>query len=162
VEGGSTIRVPVTLETIPIFVRSGAFLFRQPVVQNTGQMPGQPLIVGVYPAAQSDSTLYEDDGATLEYKKGAFARRRFAQKRREGAVTIEVGAAEGSYRPQARSLELRVLGADPKRVLVGAEPIARVAPERLAAAARGWTIADGAVVVKLADRFDGFRVAIER
>ena len=36
-------RVPVTLESIPIFVRAGAFVFRQPVVQHTGEMPGQPL-----------------------------------------------------------------------------------------------------------------------
>jgi alpha-glucosidase len=42
--GGGSIRVPVTLESIPIFVRGGAFLFRQPVVQHTGQMAGQPLI----------------------------------------------------------------------------------------------------------------------
>ena len=43
VKGGQRLRVMVTLDSIPIFVRGGAFLFRQPVVQHTGEMAGQPL-----------------------------------------------------------------------------------------------------------------------
>ena len=69
-------------QSIPIFVRGGAFVFRQPVVQHTGEMPGQPLRVTVYPAAASERWLYEDDGATMGYEKGQFVRRRFAQQRR--------------------------------------------------------------------------------
>jgi len=61
VAGGRGIRIPVTLDHIPIFVREGAFVFRQPTVQHTGEMPGQPLIVSVYPAARSEASLYEDD-----------------------------------------------------------------------------------------------------
>src|SRR5690348_17789686 len=43
--GNSTITVAVTLDSIPMFVRGGGFIFRQPVVQNTGEMSGQPLRV---------------------------------------------------------------------------------------------------------------------
>ena len=39
--GNSTIAIPVTIDSIPIFVRGGGFVFRQPVVQNTGEMPRQ-------------------------------------------------------------------------------------------------------------------------
>ena len=42
-EGGRSIPVPVTLDGIPVFVRGGAIVFRQPVVQNTGEMAGQTL-----------------------------------------------------------------------------------------------------------------------
>ena len=48
-EGGTRIRMPVTLASIPIFVRAGAVLFSQPVVQHTGEMPGQPLRIRVFP-----------------------------------------------------------------------------------------------------------------
>src|SRR6476646_1837998 len=76
--GGNSINVPVTLSSIPIFVRGGAFVFSQPVVQNTSEMPGQPLQVALFPgAASSERWFYEDDGATFDYKRGAFARRRF-------------------------------------------------------------------------------------
>ena len=44
-EGGKTIQMPVTLDSIPMFVRAGGFLFRQPVVQSTDEMPGNPLEV---------------------------------------------------------------------------------------------------------------------
>jgi alpha-glucosidase len=161
--GGANIKVPVTLGTIPIFVRGGAFLFRQPVVQHTGQMPGQPLVVGVYPAAESEGSLYEDDGLSLQYRQGAFARRRFAQTRTEGRVVIEVGAPKGTYRPAPRDLLLSIISdQEPKRVLLGTEPLLRQSPGELAAAPRGFAVAEGTVTVKMPDRFEAVRVTLER
>jgi alpha-glucosidase (family GH31 glycosyl hydrolase) len=149
-EGGHGFKLPVTMESIPVFVRGGAFVFREPVVQHTGEMAGQPLRVVVYPAAQSSATLYEDDGETLDYQRGAFLRRRFTQTRDAGRVAIDVGAAEGSYRPAARVLELRVRwDGEPARVTLGSEPVAS-------------TAAGGFVSVRVPDRFDAFRVTIEK
>ena len=39
--GGRSHRVAVTLRSIPIFVRAGAFVFEHPVVQHTGELRGQ-------------------------------------------------------------------------------------------------------------------------
>ena len=161
--GPGTIRVPVTIESLPVFVRGGAFVFRQPVVQHTGEMSGQPLEVDVYPASGSEARLYEDDGETREYLKGAFLERRFGQRRAGGACTIEVGAAEGSWRPHPRELRLRVLfeGA-PRRVLLGRETLPALTEESIARQPSGWMRApDGFVVVKLADRFDAFQLTLE-
>ena len=58
------IKIPVTLDSLPLFVRRGGIIFRQPVVQHTGEMPGKPLRVLLAPATHSEATLYEDDGAT--------------------------------------------------------------------------------------------------
>jgi alpha-glucosidase len=163
VAGGARIKVPVTLGTIPIFVRGGAFLFRQPVVQHTGQMSGLPLLVGVYPAARSEASLYEDDGLSLQYRQGAFARRRFVQTRADGRVVIEVGAPEGAYRPAPRALFLSVVSdQEPKRVLLGTEPLPRLSPGDLAVQPRGFSVAEGAVTVKLPDPFEAVRVTLER
>ena len=75
VSGPRRLRVPVTIESIPIYVRGGAFLFRQPVVQHTGEMAGQRLSVTVYPAPHlRGRVLYEDDGESLDYEQGGFAR----------------------------------------------------------------------------------------
>jgi alpha-glucosidase len=159
--GGRDISVPVTLSSIPIYVRGGAFIFRQPVVQNTGEMRGQPLRVAVYPAASSTATLYEDDGESLKYKAGEFALRRFTQTRaadasgRDQQVTIEIGAAEGRYRPAARTLELSVRwNGTPSSVTTRA---AGAQPQPL----DGWTVdQNGFVVIKAPDRFDGLTVEI--
>jgi alpha-glucosidase len=172
-EGDRTITIPVTLETIPIFVRAGAFIFQGPVVQHTGELPGKPLHVGVYPAAQSSSTLYEDDGQSLQYRSGGYAKRTFNQNRtadergRDRSATIEVGAAEGSYRPSERQLVLEVRWTgEPGSVTVragtqGATPLERLSandpPEK-----SGWMMRDdGFVVIRMTDRFDGFAIGIQ-
>jgi alpha-glucosidase len=155
--GGRGLRVPVTLDNIPIFVREGAFVFRQPTVQHTGEMPGQPLIVSVYPAAQSEASLYEDDGATQAYTKGQSMRRRFEQERDAAGVRVRVGAPEGAYRPAARDLVVRVEGATPKRVLVGGTEITKAADE----AGPGWRATPGGFEVRFPDRFAAVEVRAE-
>jgi alpha-glucosidase len=123
-DGGAKIKVPVTLESLPIFVRAGAFIFRQPVVQHTGQMAGQPLMVDVYPApgaaVSSKAVLYEDDGESLEYKAGKFLERTFEQRCGPAGCTVTVSPARGTYRPAARDLvvQMRVPGAPPRVVAV--------------------------------------------
>ncbi len=159
--GGHTFRVPVTLDSLPIFVRAGAFVFRQPVVQHTGQMPGQPLLVHVYPKAASEASFYEDDGETMAYRRGESARRRFTQRREAGRVTIEAAAVEGSYRPAARDLVFTIGEAGASRVTVDGQPVDRVDPARFDAAATGWTARAGSVVVRLRDRPEALRVVIE-
>jgi alpha-glucosidase len=144
-EGGRDLAVPVTLESLPVFVREGAFLFRQPVVPHTGAMEGQPLIVAVYPAARSEAWHYEDDGLTLAHLRGQSVRRRFAQDRSAAGTTVTVGPAEGPYRPAARDLELRVrLEAPPAAVSLDGRPLPRDA----------WSWTDeGWLTLRVPDRF---------
>jgi alpha-glucosidase len=163
-EGGAAVRIPVTLESTPIFVRGGGFVFRQPVIQHTGEMPGQPLEVHVYPAARSEATLYEDDGETLEYRQNAFVRRTFTATRSgAGTASIDVAAPEGSWRPKARGLVFAVhWEGEPGRVTSGGTMLTRYKPEEFAGQATGWTIAEpGVVLVKQPDRFEALRVVIE-
>jgi alpha-glucosidase len=171
--GGQGISVPVTLETIPIFVRAGGFIFQQPVVQHTGEMKGQPLHVTVFPAAKSDATLYEDDGLTLQYAQGAFSTRRFTQTRvadaqgRDQSASIEIAAPEGPYRPAARGLVVSVAwSGEPRAVSLRGGPgaqLPRLKPEEFDAQPSGWTFADaGFVRVKAPDTFGALSILIER
>jgi alpha-glucosidase len=137
--GPKGIDVPVTLASIPIFVRGGAFIFTQPVVQHTGEMPGQPLIVNVFPAASSERWLYEDAGNGF----GPSVRRKFSAR----GMTIEVGAPEGTYRPQARSIVFNVR-AIAKTVSVNDKPAE-------------WTTKDGVITIKMPDRFERMVIRIE-
>ena len=164
-EGGGSIVVPVTIESTPIFVRGGAFIFRQPVIQHTGEMPGQPLDIHVYPAARSEGSLYEDEGDGHAYRQGAFMRRTFTQTRgAAGGATIEVAPPEGNFRPKPRDLVFRVRWeGEPRRVTTGSATLMRYTPQELTSQTSGWTIAEnGFVVVKQPDRFEALRVVIER
>ncbi|HEV2436197.1 MAG TPA: TIM-barrel domain-containing protein [Verrucomicrobiae bacterium] len=167
--GHQTLHVPVTLDSIPIFVRGGGYIFRQPVVQSTDEMPGNALEVLVAPARESESTLYEDDGETPAYRNGDFMKRRFRQNRAGGLTTIEISAPEGSYRPAARSLMVELWsGNEPKNVSleIGAGPsqknaLPRLTPDAMADSASGWSFAKGQLTVKTADPFEPMRFIIE-
>jgi alpha-glucosidase len=146
--GPTGVNMQVAMDTIPLFVRGGAFVFQQPVVQHTGEMAGKPLEVTLFPSsAPSERWLYEDDGISFDYKRGAFARRRFAA-RADGS--IEIGAPEGTYRPQPRQLVLTVRGrASASRVTVnGAET-------------KEWSVRDGSLVIRMPDRFERTEIRIE-
>lgn len=162
--GKATIHVPVTIDSIPLFVRGGGFIFGQPVVQHTGQMPGQPLRVLVAPAAASQGSLYEDDGHSLAYRAGGFMKRTFRQARDAQSWTLEVGAPEGAYRPEQRDLILETwLDREPKTVSesAGGEALPRLSSAELARAPRGWTFADGRLKVKDHDRFEAVRFVVQ-
>ena len=162
-EGGRTHLVPVTMEAIPVFVRGGAFVFRQPVVQHTDEMAGQALRVAVFPAARSEASLYEDAGQGYGYRSGSYSRRRFVQKRDGGRVTIDIAAPEGSWRPAPRDVVFELRGAaEPARVTAAGSAVSRVDEGRLAAEASGWTrTGQGVVIVKLRDRAEAFSLALE-
>lgn len=159
--GGKTISVPVTLASLPLFVRAGAFLFQQPVVQHTGEMAGQPLDVTLYPGGNSERFLYEDAGDGFDYRSGAYARRRFAVREEASGFVIEIDAPEGSYRPATRSLRMTVPRAAATRVSIAGEPLTRMNAEQFEKSERGWTVRDGAVQIKMPDTFEKIEIQIE-
>jgi len=160
-EGGKGMKVPLTLEKIPVFVKAGAFVFRQPVVQHTGQMPGMPLVVDVYPAARSEASLYEDDGLSLDYTRGKSSRRAFRQTREDGRCVIDIGAADGPYRPAARDLVLRVrFDSSPKTVRLGDQVLTATTTDMPGGA--GYSYAPlGVVNIRLPDTFGAIQLVIE-
>ncbi|HEX9006110.1 MAG TPA: TIM-barrel domain-containing protein, partial [Bacteroidota bacterium] len=78
--GGTTATVPAPLETLPLFVKAGSIVPMQPLMQYTGQRPVDTLFVQSYPPVDGPGsfTLYEDDGTTLAYQSGSFARTAFS------------------------------------------------------------------------------------
>jgi alpha-D-xyloside xylohydrolase len=73
-EGGQTIDAPAPYDALPLFIRAGSIIPFGPELQYTGEKPADPVTLYVYVGADSAFTLYEDDGLTYGYEKGAFAR----------------------------------------------------------------------------------------
>ena len=162
-QGGRSIRIPVSRETLPIYVRAGAFIFRQPVVQHTGEMSGQPLHIDVYPGGESRAMFYEDDGESLAYQRGGSSRRVFTQKRNGSSISVDVATTEGRYRAAARSLEFRLVGEHGARqVRLNGKAIRQLDAAEFATASLGWMIKDNAVIVKHPDQPQALRIRIER
>jgi len=157
-DGGRGHGLPVTLASIPLFARAGAFVFRQPVVQHTGEMPGQPLIVEVYTADHGEASQYEDDGLSFQYQSGQSMTRRFTQERAGSRATITVSAPDGAWRPAARRLRLVVqIDGVPRTVTVNGSAM----PRSTSSGDGGWTLDDrGFVVVDRPDTFEKIVVEI--
>lgn len=60
--GGFDAEVEAPLDRLPLFVRAGAVIPTQAVVQHTGEMRAAPLSLLVVPGADGTSSLYEDAG----------------------------------------------------------------------------------------------------
>ncbi len=107
---GQPVNLPADLQTLPHFVRAGAILPMQSLVQTTASAPSEPLILDVWPLGESEGWLYEDDGATFAYTRGEYRRTRFTCRATGESVELTIHAPEGGYTPPARSPLVRFHG----------------------------------------------------
>ena len=68
-KGGQTLLVNAPIDTIPLFVRAGSILPLGTLIENTGQKQDIAKI-RIYPGADGQFSLYDDDGKTYAYEKG--------------------------------------------------------------------------------------------
>ena len=163
-EGGRSIPVPVTMDAIPVFVRGGAIVFRQPVVQHTGEMAGQTLRLLVSAADAAEGTQYEDDGHSLAHQRGVFpspAVHRAGRRRTMDAAGGGAGRLVPSGRARPRGRGARARGA-----AVGDGGHGSAGPRGrggLGHRAAGWRRTDdGALLVRTRDRFEPFTITVSR
>ena len=69
-EGGTSAQIAAPLERLPLFLRAGASIPIQPVVQNTGEMRQVPLTIAVALGANGTGSVYQDEGDGYGYRKG--------------------------------------------------------------------------------------------
>jgi alpha-D-xyloside xylohydrolase len=70
--GGVEIVADAPLDRIPLHVRAGAIIPLGPEIEYAGQAT-DPIELRVYPGADGDFTLYEDEGDSYRYEQGAHA-----------------------------------------------------------------------------------------
>ena len=92
--GGVTVTVPAPLDRIPLAVRAGSILPLGPVIEYAGQAT-DPIELRVYPGADADFTLYEDEGDGYRYERGAHSTIPIHWS--DATRTLTLGARQGSY-----------------------------------------------------------------
>ena len=111
IEGNTAVeRIVETprLERLPLFVRAGTILPRQPVTQSTAERPRGPLSLDIYPGPDCRGELYWDDGETLGYRRGAFLRQPIRCAVGESGLQISFAPRTGSLKPWWRELAVTV------------------------------------------------------
>ncbi|MGB6200315.1 MAG: TIM-barrel domain-containing protein [Candidatus Acidiferrales bacterium] len=109
IEGGREINRAVDLATIPIYARAGAMVPMGPVKQYALQASDAPMTVNIYPGADSEYVLYEDDGISFDYEKGQATRTRFVWNDRLRECTIEREPGAGMLPGAPREIDLIVV-----------------------------------------------------
>lgn len=95
-QGGQTIEIPVDIGSIPMFIRSGAVIpMALNQMSNLAMEQAEGISILCAPDRDSRFTLYEDDGITTDYEKGAFLKTHICVK--AGEQTVLAFRQEGAY-----------------------------------------------------------------
>ena len=143
--GGHTIEVPVDAKTwrdIPLFIRDGAIIPMQQVMDYVGQHPVTTVTVQVFPSEhEAHFDYYDDDGETYAYEKGAIFLQRLAAQRHGDAVTFRSEAPAGSYKPALQHWLVKVHGIAAAAVTAQNATLKHYANESAleSAAGQGWS-----------------------
>jgi alpha-D-xyloside xylohydrolase len=106
-EGGRRLDAPAPYESLPLYVKAGSIVPMGPELQYTDEKPADPLTVWVYRGADAAFELYEDDGVSYGYERGAFAT--IPLRWDEAAGTLTIGARTGSFPGMPAAREVRVV-----------------------------------------------------
>lgn len=71
--GGQTIDAKAPIEIEPLYVKAGSIVPMGPNIEYTSQNPGGPIELRVYPGANAEFKIYEDEGDNYNYEKGKLA-----------------------------------------------------------------------------------------
>jgi alpha-glucosidase/alpha-D-xyloside xylohydrolase len=117
VEGGTEVARPIDLATTPLYVRAGAVVPMGPIKQYADEPSDAPPSLVVYPGADGSSSLYDDDGKSFEYRKGAW--RRLDMKWQERTRTLTVTAQDGPALKWLANqrIEVRIAGGSAARTV---------------------------------------------
>ena len=110
-EGGQTRTVAAPYERMPLFMRAGSIIPFGPAMEWCDEKPADAIRLYVYAGADADFTLYEDDGLTYAYEKGAFST--IPLHWDDAARTLTIGERSGSFPGMLAERSFHVVVIDP-------------------------------------------------
>ena len=127
IEGPRDLKVDITPEWGGgLFVKAGAAIPTWPETECLDKGWNREVVYEVYAGADGDGSLYEDNGITLDYRKGGAFVANTALKVRDGgdAVKFAIGPRRGGSFGGARNVTVRFHGfaAKPKSATAGGQP----------------------------------------
>jgi alpha-glucosidase/alpha-D-xyloside xylohydrolase len=125
IDGGTEVHARADLAALPLFVRAGSILPMGPVKQFTTQRVDAPLEVSIYPGADGEFTLYQDDGVSMDHLHGASSVIHFAWNDAQRRLTVRLGEGSRMGAYTSRSMVLRTIGTDRRTPIefTGAEAV---------------------------------------
>jgi alpha-glucosidase/alpha-D-xyloside xylohydrolase len=110
VEGGREIARPIDLETIPLYVRAGGLLPLGPVKQYVTEKVDEPVSITVYPGADGQFQLYEDDGLSFNHRRGEWMGIDMSWNDARRALSLKLADGSRMLPPLTRPIKVKLEG----------------------------------------------------
>lgn len=109
-KGGKEYWVDADLDSMPIFIKSGAIIPRYPIQQYVGEKEIAELTLDCYYIdGESKSNLYEDDNDGYGYNRGEFCKRAFKYIGKDEEVILQQHQ-RGKFTPTYKTYKIRLVG----------------------------------------------------
>jgi len=95
---------------MPLYVRAGAVIPMDPVRQYTGEPASEPTTLVVYPGADSQSTWYEDDGTSFDYRRGDAMRMILTWRDASRRLSLRLAPGHRMRPTPTRQINVRIAG----------------------------------------------------
>jgi alpha-glucosidase (family GH31 glycosyl hydrolase) len=106
-EGGSMLKMPVSLDHIPVFVKQGSIIPMTTFTGNALDSLDAPLEIRIYSGADATFVLYEDENDGKAYQQGVSSTITFSYT--EKNKTLSIGSPEGTYPEMPLQREFRLV-----------------------------------------------------
>ena len=107
IDGGRTVKRLAPIDIIPLYIKAGTIIPFGPAVQYSDEKPWENLEIRVYPGADADFVLYEDEGDNYNYEKGSFTEIRFHWD--DASHTLTIADRKGTYKGMLAERSFRIL-----------------------------------------------------
>ena len=87
IDGGKLINTEAPLDKIPLFIKAGSIIPMGPAIQFATEK-NNPLEIRIYPGADGEFTLYEDENDNYDYEKGKYSVITFEWNDAKNVLTI--------------------------------------------------------------------------
>jgi len=110
IKGDQHIEAQAPLDRIPVYVKAGSIVPLGPEIEYAEQSPDAPIELRIYRGGDGAFNLYNDEGDTYDYEKGAYAVIPIAWD--DAKSTLTLGARTGSYpgMPAKRTFRVILVG----------------------------------------------------
>ncbi len=108
-EGSKVIVAEAPLTDLPVFIKAGAIIPMQNVIQSTNEKGDGILEINLWYGKKASSFVYyEDDGSSYDYQKGAYYKRAIGFDPVKGKITLS--SVEGSFQSKYDQIKLVLHG----------------------------------------------------
>lgn len=105
-DGGREITRNAPIDIIPLYVKAGSIIPVGPSVQYATEKPWDNLQIRIYPGADGEFILYEDEGDNYNYENGKYTTIRMTWNDRKKQLTIY--PCEGGYDGMLKERNFRI------------------------------------------------------